>query len=128
MTARVLDIGNCVPDHTALTTMISQNFGVDVVQAHGRDDACEQLAKGDISLILINRILDRDGSDGLEILKELKADENYASIPAMLITNFPEHQQAAVAAGAVEGFGKLALHEPNTVAKLRPYLTSGECP
>jgi hypothetical protein len=32
----------------------------------------------------------------------------------MLITNYPEHQDAAVEAGAIRGFGKLEFDNPET--------------
>ena len=32
----------------------------------------------------------------------------------MLVTNYEEHQQAAMEAGCVRGFGKLAVNEPET--------------
>ena len=69
----------------------------------------------DISLVLINRKLDHDYSDGIHVLERLKADSATAAVPVMLITNYEDHQQAAVLAGAVPGFGKLALDAPETV-------------
>jgi hypothetical protein len=41
----------------------------------------------------------------------------------MLITNFPEHQDAAVEAGAVRGFGKLEFSMPETLEKLKAVLS-----
>jgi hypothetical protein len=40
----------------------------------------------------------------------------------MLITNYPEHQDAAIAAGAVRGFGKKELAAAETHAKLASVL------
>jgi hypothetical protein len=42
----------------------------------------------------------------------------------MLITNYAEFQQQAVAAGAILGFGKLELHAPDTLDRLRSVLQS----
>ena len=72
--------------------------------------------------MLINRKLDADYSDGLEILRAIKADPHMAAVPVMLVTNYAEHQDAAVAAGAVRGFGKLEYGDPQTAEKLRPFL------
>ena len=44
------------------------------------------------------------------------------SIPVMLVTNYPEHQQQAIAAGAEPGFGKAELASPATLAKLAKFL------
>lgn len=122
MPKRVLDVGNCAPDHAAIRGMLVRDFGAEVVQADEGRDALAQLHAGTFDLVLINRKLDIDYSDGIEILKQIKADPALAEIPVMLITNYPEHQQAAVAAGARTGFGKLELHKPETRHKLAEVL------
>ena len=38
---RVLDVGNCALDHGSISALISKQFGADVVQAHGPEDARE---------------------------------------------------------------------------------------
>jgi hypothetical protein len=40
----------------------------------------------------------------------------------MLISNYEEHQAAAVAAGAQPGFGKLSLNSPQTLERLGKFL------
>src|SRR6187200_2500690 len=92
MTKRVLDVGNCVPDHAAIRTMLQRNFKADVVQADGPGDALTLLKREPFDLVLVNRKLDQDYSDGLEILKAIKADAALAKTPVMLITNYAEHQ------------------------------------
>ncbi|MFM8399358.1 MAG: hypothetical protein ACKOAH_16160, partial [Pirellula sp.] len=72
--------------------------------------------------ILINRKLDVDYSDGIEILQAVKGSDAYRDIPVMLITNYAEHQQQAIAAGAILGFGKLELHAPETLKRLEAVL------
>lgn len=122
MTKRVLDVGNCVPDHQAIRHLLSRKFQAEVVQAHGLDDTLAELRQGSIDLVLVNRKLDRDYSDGLEIIRAIKSDQNFASTPCMLITNYAEYQQTAIAAGAEPGFGKDRLHAPETVTLLEPFL------
>lgn len=118
----VLDVGNCVPDHAAIRSLVTSNFAAEVLQAHETQDTLAILRRQPVHLVLINRKLDRDYSDGIEILKQIKADPVLAAIPVMLITNFPEYQQAAVAAGAEPGFGKDELHEAATTEKLARFL------
>ena len=118
MAKRVLDVGNCDPDHAAIRGLLAREFGAEVVRAYQGSDAFEQLRGGKFDLVLINRKLDIDYTDGLDILKQLKADPALAGIPVMLITNYPEHQQAAVAAGALYGFGKQQLHTAETRERL----------
>lgn len=125
MTKRVLDVGQCNPDHAAIRRLLEQNFPVSVTRTHQLDDTLQEAKKQPCDLILINRKLDIDYSDGMEIVRVLKADPDTAAIPVMLITNYPEFQQAAVAEGAVSGFGKDELRLPQTIEKLKPYLNEG---
>lgn len=122
MSKRVLDVGNCGPDHSSIRDLIQQHFDAEVVQTHGLDDTLSQLRQNRFDLVLINRKLDRDYSDGLKILQDIKKDTDLSAVPVMLITNYDDHQQVAVQAGAVEGFGKLALREASTVDKLAEWL------
>jgi two-component system chemotaxis response regulator CheY len=73
-------------------------------------------------LVLINRKLDQDYSDGINVLRMIKADYDLANTPVMLITNHADHQQAAVTEGAEYGFGKLEFQEPATLEKLARFL------
>jgi DNA-binding response OmpR family regulator len=119
----ILDIGNCQPDHLALVRLLTGHFDCQVVQAHGLDDALAELKSRRYDLVLVNRKLDRDYSDGIDVIREIKADAALAGVPCMLITNFPEHQDAAVEAGAVRGFGKLEFSMPETLEKLKAVLS-----
>ena len=122
MTKRVLDVGNCGPDFGAISRFLTSNFDCQVDQVHGPDDTLAQLRNGDYALVLINRKLDHDYSDGIEILKQLKADDQLQSVPVMLVTNLAEHQDAAVAAGAERGFGKLEFEKAETLERLKQFL------
>ena len=122
MTKRVLDIGNCRPDHRAIAAMIEANFDATVSQAHQWEDAAAQLRSEPFDLVLVNRKLNSDYSEGLALIERLKQDPQLRALPVMMITNFPEHQQQAVQAGAVEGFGKQSLQAPDTLEKLKAFL------
>lgn len=122
MTKKVLDVGNCGPDFYAIKSFVEKTFNAKVLQADGPEDALEILRREPIDLVLVNRKLDRDYTDGLEVIKQIKADAAVAAVPAMLITNYEDHQQLAISEGAVHGFGKLALAKSETVELLKPYL------
>ena len=122
MTKTVLDIGNCNPDHDAITKMLTSNYDVVVLRAHELSDATQILSHKKVDLIVINRKLDIDYSDGIEILRHLKQDDAYKEIPTMIITNYAEPQLAAVADGAEYGFGKLQYSEPTTRDRLSRFL------
>jgi CheY-like chemotaxis protein len=121
---RVLDVGNCVPDHSAIRNMLVSTFQAEVLQTHGPEDTLDLLHREPVDLVVINRKLDRDYSDGLDILKQIKADEQIAHIPVMLVTNYAEHQEAAVKEGAEYGFGKLQLSTPETRDRLARFLNA----
>ena len=121
MAKRILDIGNCSLDHGAITHMIRTNFDAEVDQANAAADALPMIQKNDYDLVMVNRILDMDGSCGMEVIVEVQKQNS--NLPVMLITNFAEHQDAAVAAGAVRGFGKNAVGSPQAIELLAAYLS-----
>lgn len=121
-TRRVLDIGNCTADHRSIRTLIENAFDAEITRASGWEDSLAALQAGRIDLILVNRQLDHDGSEGLDIVRKIKADPQFAGTPCMLITNYAEYQQLAVRAGAEPGFGKAELSHPRTIENLRRFL------
>jgi CheY-like chemotaxis protein len=119
MRKRVLDIGNCVPDFSAITRYLTKNFDCEVLQADAADDALQILREQPVDLITVNRKLDCDYSDGIEVVRQIKADPKLKDIPVMLITNYAEHQEEAMAIGAIRGFGKLEYGKPETLERVR---------
>lgn len=122
MAKRVLNVGQCGPDHAGIRALVEGRFGAEVVRADNAADALEELRGGEYDLVLINRLLDCDGSEGMDVLKKIKSDDALAAVPVMLVTNYPEYQRAAVAAGGVQGFGKAELDRPETVERLHSLL------
>ena len=119
---RVLSVGNCDYDNGNLSELIEQNFEAEISVCHGLDDSLAALRDETFDLVLVNRIFDRNGEEGIKFIKLLKDDPTLASTPVMLITNFAEHQKAAVEIGAERGFGKAALDDPQTLDTLRAAL------
>ncbi len=124
MSKTLLDCGNCGPDFHAIRQMVSSHFGASVVQSHGIEDTLEMLRNQSVDLVTVNRKLDRDYSDGLDVAVAIKSDPELGSVPVMLVTNYEEHQETAIAAGCVKGFGKLAIKDPETRNLLEPFLQS----
>ncbi|MBM4000277.1 MAG: response regulator [Planctomycetes bacterium] len=119
---RVLDVGNCDLDHATLGGMLARSFDVEVMRAHTADESLDLLREQPVDLVLVNRVLDRDETEGIDLIRRIKADPELASQPVMLVTNFPEHQEAAVREGAEFGFGKRALDAPETSRRLARFL------
>jgi len=111
---RILSVGQCGLDHASLTRALGQAFAAQVTAADTHAEALRALRGGPFDLVLVNRIGDRDGARGLDLIRTLKADSGLASLPVMLVSNYPEAQAEAVELGALPGFGKSALGEPRT--------------
>lgn len=124
MPRRVLDIGQCDMDHGMIRLLLQNHFNAEVVRAHNSTEAFALLREQPFDLALVNRILDCDQSEGLEIIRQMKADPALSSICVMLVTNFSDHEKQAVAAGAEPGFGKAALESEQTRQRLQRVLGS----
>lgn len=123
MSKRILEVGNCDMDHGNLRELIEGSFDASVVRCHTTDEVLAALRKAPADLVLVNRQFDRDLTDGVELIKKIKADSRLRSTPCMLITNFPELQAAAVAAGGEPGFGKRDLGHVETRELLAKFLS-----
>ena len=122
MARSVLNVGNCSFDHGKIEQLISTNFGAEVVAAALQDEALTMLRADRFGLVLVNRKLIADSSKGVELIQRIKADPRLAHTPVMLLSNYPEAQQEAVAAGAEPGFGKAELDRRETIEKLARFL------
>lgn len=120
---RVLDVGQCGFDHGNIARLLETRFGAAVDRAHSVAEAERMVASGGYDLVLVNRILDADGDEGIELVRRLRAGVD--GPPVMLVSNLADAQAAAVAAGAVPGFGKAQLADAGVVAVLEGYLGGG---
>jgi two-component system chemotaxis response regulator CheY len=116
-TRKVLSVGQCGIDHPAIRRLLQQRFDADVVPADSADEAFAELRSQPFDLVLVNREFDMGGS-GLQFIADLKADETWSGVPVMLVSDLSEAQQQAKELGAKPGFGKAALHRPETVERL----------
>lgn len=118
----VLSVGQCGADTFAIRRVLENRFQAMVGSADTLDDALVKLRAGGVDLVLVNRILDADGSSGLELIERIKAEPGLENLPVMLVSNYPEWQQEAARLGAVPGFGKAALGQPHMIARLETWL------
>ncbi len=117
----ILDVGNCDPDHSNIRGMLEANFEVQIDRVMFVADAVAQLQQKRFDLVMVNRLIFDDGSDGGELIRRMQKD-GFADTPVMMISNYAESQQAALADGAVQGFGKGAICDPSTIKLLSSYL------
>jgi two-component system, chemotaxis family, chemotaxis protein CheY len=119
---RVLSIGQCGADHAAIAYTIQRHFDAEVVPADTADEALIELRNGTFALVLVNRVLDIGGSSGVEVVSRLKGEEDLRDVPVMLVSNHEQAQREAVRAGAVPGFGKAELGQPQMIGRLALFL------
>jgi CheY-like chemotaxis protein len=110
----VLDIGQCDMDHRAIRGLLEE-LGATVHRARSLQEARALMCAHVYSVVLINRILDETGEEGIAFVDEVRA----AGYPAMLVSNYADAQAEAVTRGALQGFGKAALRNPQTAHLLR---------
>lgn len=109
MSKRILDVGQCPPDHAAISRFLHSLGPVTVESTPLPASAMELLRQHSYDLVLVNRKIDEDYSDGIDLVRLMKADAVAASVPVMLISNYADAQAEAVRAGALPGFGKKDL-------------------
>lgn len=120
--ARVLDVGNCDPDHGMISAMLRQHFDVVIDRVMFVHEAIERMRANTYAIVLFNRLIFADDSPGDALLKEAKSNPQLAATPIMMISNYAEAQASAVALGAVPGFGKAQVTAPQTRELLSQYL------
>lgn len=122
---RVLSVGQCGFDRGTIARHLGQQFNARVTASDTFDEALAELRAGSYDLVLVNRLTDADGSQGLELIRALKGDPSLSSLPVMLVSNYARAQADAVALGALPGFGKSELRDPKTREMLEAALATG---
>jgi CheY-like chemotaxis protein len=94
------------------------------VQVLAADDERElgRVLSDGVDLLLFNRQLDYGFEDieGVAVMRRLRP--NYPNVKMMLVSNYAEAQAAAVANGALPGFGKREIGSPRVIEVLRAAL------
>jgi CheY-like chemotaxis protein len=119
---RVLSVGQCYADHSAIAGTLQRHFQAEVASAATVAEALTLLRQQPFDLVLVNRVLDGDGSSGLAMVEQFKAEDRLRDVPIMLVSNYEDAQQQAVEKGALPGFGKAALGQPRMLARVRVVL------
>ncbi len=120
--ARVLDVGQCDPDHHAIRSMLTRHFDVEVDRVMFVNEALTAMREKPYDLVLVNRLIFSDNSEGLPLIETAKADDALKDVPIMMVSNFADAQATATQAGAEPGFGKSELQSERTQSRLRDLL------
>ena len=122
MGKKVALVGHCGPDSSFLRIAVSR-VGKDV-QVLSADDGRElnRVLEEGVDLLLLNRQLDFgfDEDEGVAVIRKLRP--HYPNVKMMLVSNYPDAQAAAVAEGALPGFGKRELNSPKVAELIREAL------
>ncbi|HEX8914806.1 MAG TPA: hypothetical protein VF796_20810 [Humisphaera sp.] len=122
MNKKVALVGHCGPDSSYLRLAIQKaEPGVQILAAD--DDAeLKNVLEQNVDLILFNRQLDYgfDDSEGVSVIRKLS--RHFPRTRMMLVSNYPDAQQAALQAGAVPGFGKRDIGSAKVTQLIREAL------
>ena len=117
-------VGHCGPDSFMLRSAVKYAMKVAdvplIITQAQLDAAMKSSTASNRYVLLVNRVLDGefDLSEGIELIQLLKA--SHPAVRCMVISNYPESQQAAISAGAMPGFGKAEVGS----AKMKDALAS----
>ena len=120
MPARVLSVGSCTSDDARLHRVLASQAQVHMETAYTAHDAKNLIEQHDYTLVLVNRILDGDGTAGTDFIADIR--KSGIDTPLMLVSDYAEAQATAVANGALPGFGKSDLFSPDTAERFRAIL------
>jgi len=107
----VIIAGHCYSDSPRLAAIVEKAEAKPII-LNSSDEIKACLNDNPESLCLLNRIFE-NGEEGLKVIKELK--QAYPNVKFMLISNYDDAQQEAITLGAIQGFGKYKLKDPNTI-------------
>lgn len=115
-------VGHCSPDSSYLTMAVTQAVPGAKVTRVTDDAGVQRLLEGGVDLLLINRAMEPGYSAavGTDYIKSLR--QSHPHVKVMLISNYPDAQAAAMADGALPGFGKNAVLAPETKKLLQEAL------
>jgi hypothetical protein len=112
-------VGHCGPDSYMLRSAVKYAAREAEVRMINDESALDAALEQGADLLLINRVLDGGFThhEGTGLIGAIKA--RGATARLMLISNYPDAQRAAEAAGAMPGFGKSEIG----TSKMRDALT-----
>ncbi|GIK19001.1 MAG: hypothetical protein DYG93_00960 [Leptolyngbya sp. PLA2] len=118
--SRIVLVGHCGPDAAMLRSAV-RGAVPDASFETANDDASLSRAIEGADLALVNRALEGtfSASDGVELIRQLASRRTGERPALMLVSNYEDAQARAVRAGAVEGFGKLAMYDDAAKERLR---------
>lgn len=120
MSRRILLVGHCNVDGPMLQEKVSSLIkGAEVLRVNSDEDLWRQCDEG-ADLLLVNREPVGFEEGGIDIVRQV-CDE-YPDCKCILVSDYPDAQQQATAAGALPGFGKGDMNSPKFSQTLKQAL------
>lgn len=121
---KVLLVGHCGPDSSYLRMAVKSAGGNVTMLAADDDLELREALDAGVDLVLFNRELGYgfEVDKGVDVIRSLKAA--YPNTKMMLVSNYPDAQAAAVAAGALPGFGKRDIGSAKATRALQEALST----
>lgn len=112
-------VGHCGADTMMLRGAVSRVDSKVAIESIHDQKAAVAAARAGQTVLLVNRVLEGGftSDSGIELIRALHAAN--PAVRAMLISNYPDAQADAEAAGAMPGFGKSNAHSDTAAALLR---------
>jgi two-component system chemotaxis response regulator CheY len=128
MSKKVVLVGHCGPDSSYLRLAVSRAQRDARVAIVEDEQEMEQAIAEGVDLLMLNRILDYgfEESDGAAVISKIRA--RHPEMKMMLVSNYAEAQAAAVAAGALPGFGKRDIGTDRVTNLIRDALAEAPVP
>ena len=120
-------VGHCGADASYLRIAVTGSSPeARVVALHDQHELSTAVESDELDLIMLNRRLDYgfEVSDGVELVRQIKSRRPQQRV--MVISNFPEVQAAAEAAGALPGFGKREIGSAKVQERITAALARDE--
>ena len=123
MSKRIVLVGHCGPDASYLRMAVARvKRDLIVSMADDERELWREIEQG-AELLLLNRVLDYgfEQTEGAALIAHLRTQ--FPELKTMLVSNYPDAQVEAVAAGALPGFGKRELGSEKVTKLLREALS-----
>jgi two-component system, response regulator, stage 0 sporulation protein F len=119
---KIINVGQCVPDHNSIKTFLDSFLDVEIIKIETTEETLSYLKNNSADLVLVNRKLDIDYTDGTILISKMQENQELKHIPIMLISNYPEAQEESVKLGGLYGFGKKELTDEKTKERVKQAL------
>jgi len=115
-----------VEDEEALSSIVKEEFknqGYDAKIAKDGEEALKMAKSFRPNILLLDLILPKKG--GLDVLKELKADDELKNIPVIVLSNLAEDEsiKKALVLGATDYFVKTQHSIYEVIEKVQKYIS-----